>query len=120
MSEPQDHSPVDRRRFLQIVGLAGLSAIAPAAPLLAQTPATTPPATTPSTTPPAAAPTEPKPPSEDAKALVSVLERRYPNRLTPEQWESVRRDVDFDLASGKRLREAKLENSDEPDVTFHA
>jgi hypothetical protein len=30
------------------------------------------------------------------------------------------REIESRLQGGKRLREARLSNSDEPDVTFHA
>ena len=107
---------LDRRRFLRVVALAGLG-VSAAGPALAQS--STPAA---AAAPPAApAPNAPEPISEDARALTGVLRRRYAaHPLDDAQWESVMRDVDGDLGSGKRLRAAKLENADEPDVTFRA
>ena len=61
-----------------------------------------------------------KGPSEEAKALAEVLRQRYPDRLTPEELKSVTNDFDGDLAGIKALREKKLANGDEPDITFHA
>jgi hypothetical protein len=61
-----------------------------------------------------------KAPSAEAKALANVLRERYPDRLTPEELQSITKDFDGDLQGMKRLRETKLANSDEPDVTFHA
>lgn len=111
---------LDRRRFLRVVALAGLGVSAAGGHVLAQSgaPAAAPPATT---TPAAPAPNAPEPISEDARALAGVLRRRYAaHPLDDAQWESVMRDVDGDLSLGKALRGAKLENADEPDVTFEA
>jgi hypothetical protein len=55
-------------------------------------------------------------PSEDARALAAMLGRRY--KLTEAQVELVAKDIDGDLQAGKRLRDAKLVNSDEPDMVF--
>jgi hypothetical protein len=45
---------------------------------------------------------------------------RYGAHLTPEQLEAVTREIDSRVTGGKKLREAKLANSDEPDFTFQA
>ena len=118
-----------RRRFVQLMGWAGVATIAQGGPALAQAAArsrtaakhepphpATPPAKA-DTTGTAAAN---KGPSEEAKALAEVLRQRYPDRLTPEELKSVTNDLDGDLAGIKALREKKLANGDEPDVTFHA
>jgi hypothetical protein len=117
---------VPRRRFLKTVGFAGLTtAFAPAALSLAQS--ATPPSGSPPRTDAAkpAAPdttkaSAPPPPTEDAKALAAIIERRYGKYLTKEQLASIVSDFDGDLKTGERLRSVKLENSDEPDVTFRA
>ena len=119
MSELESNVP--RRRFLKAMGLAGIgSTLVPQALALAQTatPAA-PPATTPAApdTAKAAAPPEI---SEDAKALASVIQRRYGQHLSPDQIQSITRDFDGDLRAGKRLHDVKLANGDEPDFTFHA
>jgi len=112
---------VPRRRFLKAMGIAGIgSTLVPQAMALAQT------ATSAAT--PAATPATPdtaqaaKPPeiSEDAKALASVIQRRYGQHLTPEQIKSITGDFDGDMRAGKRLHDVKLANGDEPDFTFHA
>jgi hypothetical protein len=112
---------VPRRRFLKAMGIAGIgSTLVPQAMALAQT------AT--SAAPPAATPAKPdtaaaaKPPelSEDAKALASVIQRRYGQHLTPEQIHSITSDFDGDIRAAKRLHDVKLANGDEPDFTFHA
>jgi len=115
--------PLPRRRFLQLAGL-GLSSTALAASALAQTggappakPATTPPATP---APAGATPDGPPPISEDARDLAEIVRRRYGKHLTPEQMEAVTRELDQRVQAGRRLKDAKLANSDEPDFTFHA
>ena len=120
--------PLPRRRFLQLAGL-GLSTSAFAAAAFAQTggtPAATPPAATPpAATPPPATPSAPAPEgppaiSEDARDLAEIVRRRYGKYLTPEQLEAVARELDQRVQGGRRLKDAKLANSDEPDFTFHA
>jgi hypothetical protein len=120
MPRSQQPAVPDRRRFLKTVGLAGLStALAPAVLALAQT--TTPPGgATPAKPDSAAAPTAPPEISEDARSLAEIVRRRYGKHLTPEQLEAVTRQLDGGVQGGKRLRESKLINSDEPDFTFHA
>lgn len=114
--------PLARRRFLQLAGLGLSTAFGGAA--IAQTatppPATTPPATTPATPPAAAAPEGPPPISEDARNLAEIVRRRYGKHLTPEQLEAVTRELDGRVQGGRRLKDLKLANSDEPDFTFHA
>lgn len=114
---PQAPSQPDRREFLKRVAAASLAAaLVPSLDALAQAPPAQP------ATPPAPAPAAavPEAPSEDARALTAMLRRRFPDRLTEAQWESVTRDFDGDLAVGKRLRALKLANSVEPDATFKA
>src|SRR5215470_5038682 len=107
--------PVGRRRFLKIVGIAGLSSALPG-PILAQTPAGKPPITPQPVAPPKQeADTGP---SDDAKALAEIVKRRYGQHLTPEQLQAVTKQLDERLQAGKRLRDSKLANADEPDATF--
>lgn len=110
----------DRRRFLRTVGLAGLSsALAPTVHALAQS--STPPAGGPGAKPDSAAapPAQPEI-SDDARTLAEIVRRRYGKHLSPEQLEAVTRELDGRIRGGKALRDAKLANADEPDVTFHA
>lgn len=58
--------------------------------------------------------------SDDARALASIIKRRYGKHLNAAQLESVTRDLDGDLQSAQRLRAVKLRNADEPDVVFKA
>ncbi len=110
----------DRRRFLKTVGVAGLAAaIAPSA--LAQS-AGPRPAGSPAPADSAAAPAPPAPPeiSDDARSLAEIVRRRYGAHLTPEQLEAVTRELNNRVQGGRRLRESRLANGDEPDVTFRA
>jgi hypothetical protein len=114
--------PFHRRRFLQLAGFGLSTAFGGSA--IAQTatppPATPPPATTPAAPPAAAAPEGPPPISEDARALAEIVRRRYGKHLTPDQLEAVTRELDGRVQAGRRLKDLKLVNSDEPDFTFHA
>jgi hypothetical protein len=122
MARAQQPPAPGRRRFIKTVGMAGLSsAIVPPLLALAQT-SSTPPAATPAAAKPdsAAAPAGPPEISEDARSLAEIVRRRYGKHLTPDQLEAITRDLNGRVQGGKALREAKLTNSDEPDVTFRA
>lgn len=113
---PEAHAAPElpRREFLKRVGAASIALSLGAAESLAQTPAAKPDAAA------APAPATPPAPSADALALAGILQRRFPDRLSAAEWEGVTRSLDQRLDSGKRLRAAKLANSDEPDFTFRA
>ena len=121
MPRSQPPAVTGRRRFLKTVGLAGLSsALAPTVHALAQTappPAGTAPARPDSTAVPV--PASPPEISEDARSLAEIVRRRYGKHLTPEQLEAVTRELDGRVQGGKRLRDSRLANGDEPDFTFH-
>ena len=126
-SLPTDSS--GRRRFLKLLGFAGLSsAIGSALGAMAQTrpgaPSASPaaPDTTHAKAPSDSLKAAEKPPelSEDARDLAAIVRRRYGQHLKPEQLEAVTQELDNRVQGGKRLRGAKLRNSDEPDFTFHA
>jgi hypothetical protein len=109
---------VDRREFLKRVAAAGAAALIPS---LAAAQSAAPPAPPAGTAPPAPAPpAAPEGSSADARALTEILRRRWPDRFTEAQWDSITGDFDGDISAGKRLRSAKLANGDEPDFTFHA
>ena len=128
MSRSPQPTDSDRRRFLKTLGLAGLSsALVPRALALAQS--ATPPAAGASAKPDsaatakpdsAAAPAAPTEISEDARSLAEIVRRRYGKHVTPEQLEAIARELDGRITGGKRMRETKLANGDEPDFTFHA
>lgn len=86
-----------------------------------------------SQTPPAAeskAPPNPRPtpaqqqtppkPSPVALAYAEVARARFGESLSPEQFESVKRDLEGNVRGADALRAYKLENSDEPDFVFGA
>jgi len=117
-----------RRRFLVLVGAAGLStslaaptvALAQSATRKVQKPPLKPEPAAPSKTD---GPAPPPPPSEfveDAKALTAVIERRYGKHLDARQLEQITKEIDGRMQAGKVLRAAKLANHDEPDFAFHA
>ena len=126
MSSSQGPYDPQRRRLLRALGLAGLTSLG--APALAmgqakhdsaggaapQSPAL--PAA------PGSAKAAGKPPeiSEEARALAEIVKRRYGQHITPEQLESVTKEIESRLQGGKALRGAKLANGDKPDFTFHA
>ena len=117
----------DRRRFLKLLGLAGLTS-AVNSTMLAWSEARPAAAAARPSTPPAPPAVEAdstageKPPeiSDDARALAGILKRRHGKHLDAGQLEAVARDLDYQLRSGKRLREFRLENHEEPDFIFRA
>jgi hypothetical protein len=123
MSDDRETRHSERRRFLKLLGLVGMSsALSPPVMGFAQVPRGS---SGPGPREPAARDTtqaEGKPPaiSDEARALAQVVAMRYGAHLTPEQLEAVAREIDGRVTGGKRLREAKLANHDEPDFTFQA
>ena len=124
-----------RRRFLRWLGLAGLVAGTAPATLATRARGADKPKAKPAAAPPppdtaaagpapigAGTPARPAPlvPSDDARALLSIIERRYGKQLSKEQLETIAREIEGDLRAGVRLRDVKLANGDEPDFTFRA
>lgn len=119
----------DRRRFLKLVGMAGLtSTLAGPAIALAQSrgekapkPASKP-AKAKSKAAKSAPPSTDEPPkiSDDARSLTDVIRRRYGAHLTEGQLERIAEELTWRLRGGEALRKSKLVNADEPDVTFFA
>lgn len=116
----------DRRRFLQIVGLGVTSSVSGAVVALAQTAGSgsapkaagsAAPADSAKTAAAAAGPPEI---GEDARTLAEIVRRRYGKHLTPDQLEAVTRELDQRVQGGRRLKDAKLANGDEPDFAFKA
>jgi hypothetical protein len=115
-------SHASRRRFTK--KLAAVCLVAPALASHAQTPpATREPASPPNpqTTPtPAPQQQGPPRPSPLAEAYGEVARLRFGERLTPEQLQAVKRDLEGNVRTAERLRAFKLKNSDEPDFAFEA
>ena len=109
-----------RRRFTKTLTAAFI-----AAPALAAS-AQTPPATSEPKAPPQPQPTTaqqtqgPPTPSPLALAYAEVARQRFGERLSPEQFEAVKRDLEGNVRTAERLRASKLKNSDEPDFIFEA
>ena len=110
----------DRRRFLRVIGLGLSTGLGAPALAFAQASGTPPakPAATPATPAAPPAPDGPPPLSEDARSLAEIVRRRYGKHLTPDQIEAVTRELDQRVQAGRRLKDAKLANGDEPDFTF--
>ena len=120
-------SRTSRRRFLMLVGAAGLSTSLMAPAVLAQgrprqvrKPPLKPEPAAPSKTDGPAAPPPPSEFADDARALALIIERRYGKHLDANQLEQITKELDGRLQAGKALRAVKLGNHDEPDFTFHA
>ena len=133
MSPSSESFDAERRRFLKFAGIAGIASLGAPALAAAQsklpagypslTGAPTAPGEAPATSPVPPKPLGPgKPPeiSDDARALASVIQRRYGQHLTPEQLETVTKEIDGRIQGGRKLRDQKLANGDEPDFTFSA
>ena len=113
----------DRRRFLKLVGFAGLSsAVGASMSAWAQTRSPAPGKSDAAAPPDSTAAAQAQKPeiSEDAKALTGILERRYGKFIDPKQLEKLPEEVENRLQAGKRLRDSKLANGDEPDFVFRA
>lgn len=109
-----------RRRFTKTLA-AAVFAGASARAVSAQTP----PSATESKAPPNPQPTpaqqqQPPKPSPVAVAYAEVARARFGERLSAEQFESVKRDLEGNVRAADALRGYKLENSDEPDFVFGA
>ena len=118
-SKPAPPAPerTSRRQFAKSV--AATLAAAPLAARLAkgQTPA--------KPKEPAAPPAQPQPspapqpkPSPVAEAYAEVARARFGDKLSPEQMEQLRKDLDGYARNSERLGAVKLKNSDEPDFVF--
>jgi hypothetical protein len=112
-----------RRRFTKTLAAAVVSAPAALAARAQTPPATREPAAPPNpqTTPtPAPQQQGPPPPSPLAEAYGEVARLRFGDRLSPEQMQAVKRDLEGNVRTAERLRAFKLKNADEPDFAFEA
>ena len=124
----RDAPAPDRRRFLKLLTWVGMSSVLASQTVGLAAAQSGKPSTKPATPPPAATPmpapadssAAPKPPSDDATALASIVERRYGKHLTPDQLEAITRDLDQRIQAGRRLRDVVLRNDEEPDTLFRA
>ena len=112
-----------RRRFAKTLAAAALAAPAALAARAQTPPASKEPAAPPNPQPtPTPAPQQQGPPrpSPLAEAYGEVARLRFGERLTPEQMQAVKRDLEGNVRTADRLRAFKLKNSDEPDFAFEA
>jgi hypothetical protein len=116
-----------RRRFARTLAAAVIAAPAVASAARAQTTTAPPSAKEPKAPPnpqpsptPAQTPQGPPKPSPLAEAYAEAARLRFGEHLSPEQLESVKRDLEGNVRTAERLRGFKLQNSDEPDFVFNA
>ncbi|HEY0375720.1 MAG TPA: hypothetical protein VGC87_02050 [Pyrinomonadaceae bacterium] len=101
-----DSERTSRRRFAKSIAATLVAAPLAARLAGAQTPAK---------------PTEPTAPQElspTAEAYLSVARARFGDKLSPEQLEQIKKDLDGNVRTTERLRAVKLKNGDEPDFVF--
>ena len=118
----ESETRTSRRRFTKTLAAAVIAAPAVASAARAQTPPKAaepkaPPNPQPSPTP---SPQGPPKPSPLAEAYAEAARLRFGEHLSPEQLESVKRDLEGNVRTAERLRGFKLQNSDEPDFVFNA
>ena len=117
-SKPVSPDPerTSRRRFAKSVAATLVAAPLAAALATAQTPAKPKEPTAPPAPPqPTTAPQEPSPVAE---AYAAVARARFGDKLSPEQLEQIKKDMDGYVRTSDRLRAVKLKNGDEPDFIF--
>lgn len=122
MADTRDHSPTDRREFLKLLGIAGISSTL-AAPVLAlaQTPKPdVKEGATPKPQPVSPPADEPEEVSPDARSMLDIVKRRYGEHLTDEQLDEILEELNFRIRAGATLRKLDLANGDEPDFIFSA
>ena len=88
-----------RRHFLQLLATFPALALVPAGQAAAQE----------GTAPPA-----------ELGAWLEIVKQRWGDRLSADELKAIEENLGWMLRSGTRLREAALQNSDEPDVIFRA
>ena len=114
-TDPNDSQETSRRQFTRAVATTLIAAPLAASMSIAQTPtkpkeATAPPNPQPSQTP--------QKPSPLAEAYVGVARLRFGEKLSPEQMEQIKKDLDGNVRNADHLRGVKLKNADEPDFIF--
>jgi hypothetical protein len=108
-----------RRKFTKAVATTIVAA--PLASRLAQAQKKQPDATKQAPAPPnPQTATPPQKPTPVAEAYAEVARARFGERLTPEQFEQVKKDLEANLQTAERLSAVKLKNEDEPDFIFSA
>jgi hypothetical protein len=111
-------SRTSRRQFAKSVATTLIAAPLAASLVKAQTPTTK---LKEATAPPSPQPApSPQKPSPLAESYAEVARVRFGEKLTPEQLEQIKKDLDGNVRTAERLRAIKLKNGDEPDFVFTA
>jgi len=120
--EKQTHSPRSdsRRRFTKTLAAAVVAGTAAKVTAAQTPPATREPKAPPNPQPTPAQQQPPPKPSPVAVAYAEVARARFGERLSAEQFEAVKRDLEGNVRAADALRAYKLQNSDEPDFVFGA
>lgn len=108
-----------RRRFTKTLA-AAVVAGASVGTVSAQTPPASKEPKAPPNPQPTPAQQQPPKPSPVAVAYAEVARARFGDKLSAEQFDSVKRDLEGNVRAADALRAYKLENSDEPDFVFGA
>src|SRR4051794_18219154 len=108
-----------RRRFTKTLAAAVVAGTT-ASVLTAQTPPAAKEPTAPPNPQPTPTPQQQQKPSPVAVAYAEVARVRFGEKLSAEQFEAVKRDLEGNVRAADALRAYKLENSDEPDFVFGA
>jgi hypothetical protein len=114
-SSSSSSSRTSRRRFTKAVATTIVAA--PLASGLAQAQRATGTKETPAPPNPQTG-AQPQKPSPLAAAYSEVARVRFGDRLTAEQFEQVKKDLEANLQAAERLSAVKLKNEDEPDFVF--
>jgi hypothetical protein len=118
--KPNSHvsQKTSRRQFAKAAAATIMAVPISASLVKAQTPTKPRESTAPPV--PQPVPAQPQKPSPVAEAYAEVARARFGERLTPEQLEQVKKDLEGNVRAADRLRAVKLKNGDEPDFTFSA
>jgi hypothetical protein len=115
-TNPHDAGKTSRRQFAKSVATTLAAMPLAAAMVKAQTPAKKEQAA-----PPVPQPSPlPQKPSPLAEAYMEAASVRFGEKLKPEQFDQVRKDLEGNVRTADRLRAVKLKNGDEPDFIFKA
>jgi hypothetical protein len=112
---PHTSKQTSRRQFAKSIATTLVAAPLAASLVKAQTPRKPKEAAAPPNPQPSPAPQKPSPLAE---AYAEVARVRFGEKLTPEQLEQIRKDMDGNVRTADRLRAVKLQNGDEPDFIF--
>jgi hypothetical protein len=111
-----DTGKTSRRQFAKSIATTLVAAPLAAAMVKAQTPAKKEPAAPPAPQPSPAL----QKPSPLAEAYMEAASVRFGEKLKPEQFDQIRKDLEGNVRTADRLRAVKLKNGDEPDFIFKA